>query len=127
MNRQRKVVITTTYNEMGIIIDTKAEELGSSAQPKNVPSRKGVFIPDITVEMFRNASLEGIEELLASGEMEDVSLPSAQPEDYTELKREFLQMASYIDVLLECSDVQKETMMGFISRLSQYMPWTERD
>ena len=49
-------------------------------QPENVPSRKGVFIPDITVEMFRNASLEGIEDLLASGEMEDISLPSAQPE-----------------------------------------------
>ena len=46
----------------------------------NVPSRKGVFIPDITVEMFRNASLEGVEDLLASGEMEDISLPSAQPE-----------------------------------------------
>lgn len=46
----------------------------------DVPSRKGVFIPDITVEMFRNASLEGVEELMASGVMEDVSLPSAQPE-----------------------------------------------
>ena len=34
MNKQRKVLITTTYNEMGIIIDTKAEELGSSAQPE---------------------------------------------------------------------------------------------
>ena len=34
MNKQRKVVITITYNEMGIIVDTKAEELGSSAQPK---------------------------------------------------------------------------------------------
>lgn len=46
----------------------------------NVYSRKGVFIPDITVEMFRNASLEGVGELMASGEMEDISLPSAQPE-----------------------------------------------
>ena len=27
MNKQRKVLITTTYNEMGIIIDTKAEEV----------------------------------------------------------------------------------------------------
>ena len=45
----------------------------------NVPSRKGVFIPDITVEMFRNAPLEVVEELLAIGEMEDISLPSAQP------------------------------------------------
>lgn len=56
-----------------------------------------------------------------------LSLPSAQPEDYTEMKQEFLRMASYIDVLLECSDVQKETLMGFISRLAEFMPWTERD
>lgn len=55
------------------------------------------------------------------------ALPSAQPEDYTELKQEFIRMASYIDVLLECSDEQKETLVGFISRLSKYMPWTERD
>ena len=55
------------------------------------------------------------------------SMPSAQPENYTELKREFLRMASYIDVLLECSDEQKETLIGFISRLAEFMPWTERD
>ena len=55
------------------------------------------------------------------------TVSSAQPEDYTELKREFLRMASYIDVLLECSDVQKETLLGFISRLAEFMPWTERD
>ena len=54
-------------------------------------------------------------------------LPSAQPEDYTELKREFLRMADYIDVLLECSDEQKETLIGFILRLAELMPWTERD
>ena len=34
MNKQRKVLITITYNEMGIIIDTKAEELDSSEQPE---------------------------------------------------------------------------------------------
>ena len=32
MNKQRKVLITITYNEMGIIMDTKAEELDSSAK-----------------------------------------------------------------------------------------------
>ena len=31
---QRKVLITITYNEMGIIIDTKAEEV---AQPNSIP------------------------------------------------------------------------------------------
>ena len=49
----------------------------------NAPSRKGIFIPGITVEMFRNASLEGVEELMTSGEIEDISLPSAQPERKT--------------------------------------------
>lgn len=34
MSRQRKVVITVTYNDLGTIIDTKAEELDSSAQPE---------------------------------------------------------------------------------------------
>lgn len=57
------------------------------------------------------------------------SLPpvTPQPKNYAELKREFLRMASYIDTLLECSDEQKETLIGFISRLAEFMPWTERD
>lgn len=36
MNRQRKVVITVTYNDLGTIVDTKAEELDSSAQPERL-------------------------------------------------------------------------------------------
>lgn len=44
-----------------------------------------------------------------------------------EFKLEFLRMASYIDCLLECSDTQKETLMKFISRLSEYIPWYEDD
>ncbi len=35
MNRKRKILITNTYNEMGIIIDTKAEEV---AQPNLQPT-----------------------------------------------------------------------------------------
>lgn len=52
---------------------------------------------------------------------------SAQPKDYTKLKREFILMVSYINVLLECSDIQKETLIGFISRLEEFMPWNEKD
>lgn len=40
--------------------------------------RKGIFIPDITVEMFKNASLEAVEELLVSGTMEDIEIPDRQ-------------------------------------------------
>ena len=44
MNRQRKVVITTTYNELGIIIDTKAEEV---AQPNlQLEQKTGRWIYD---------------------------------------------------------------------------------
>ena len=38
MNRQRKVVITVTYNGLGMIVDTKAEELDLSAQPNLQPT-----------------------------------------------------------------------------------------
>lgn len=33
---------------------------------------KGLFIPDITAEMFRNGCLEAIEELMAEGEIYDI-------------------------------------------------------
>lgn len=41
--------------------------------------RKGVFIPDITVEMFKNATLESVEEFMTSGQMEDIEIPSWIP------------------------------------------------
>lgn len=42
---------------------------------------KGIFIPDITVEMFRNGCLEAIEALMAEGEIYDIEydLKSEQP------------------------------------------------
>lgn len=44
MNRQRKVVITITYNELGIIVDTKAEEIDLSAQPER---ERDCPLPDV--------------------------------------------------------------------------------
>lgn len=61
-------------------------------------------------------------------------LPTIQPVandtndgEMQEMKQEFLRMAGYIDVLLNCSDEQKETLLGFISRMSEFMPWTQED
>ena len=48
-----------------------------SAQPEGI---SGVFIPDITVKNLRKAPLEAVGELLVVGEMEDIVLPSAQPD-----------------------------------------------
>ena len=62
------------------------------------------------------------------------NLPTIQPVandtndgEMQEMKQEFLRMAGYIDVLLNCSDEQKETLLGFISRMSEFMPWTQED
>ena len=80
-------------------------------------------VPDMNFGDMINRQNDGIDFAISRLSV----LPSAQSEDYTELKRVFIQMASYIDVLLECSDAQKETLMGFISRLAELMPWTEKD
>lgn len=85
--------------------------------PSEVQNKNNPLVNQYDGATFRQIEILGILE----------ALPSAQPEDYTELKREFLRMASYIDVLLECSDEQKKTLIGFISRLAEFMPWTERD
>ena len=55
MNKQRKVVITTTYNEMGIIIDTKAEKV---AQPKLQPTCNQLATDTIS----RQAAIDALKE-----------------------------------------------------------------
>lgn len=54
---------------------------------------KGLFIPEITAEMFRNGCLEGIEALMAEGEIYDIEY-EAEPRrgrwevvDYEEPRR----------------------------------------
>lgn len=53
---------------------------------------KGLFIPDITAEMFRNASLESVEELMAEGRVYDIDYQ--EPCEDTISKKEVLE---YID------------------------------
>ena len=90
MNKQRKVVITTTYNEMGIIIDTKVEEV---AQPNLQPtcnqlatdtiSRQAAIDAiscDITITGRRNAEL--VAETIATFADRIKALPSAQLDTY---------------------------------------------
>lgn len=74
MNKQRKVLITVTYNDLGMIVDTKAEELDSSAQPERPeqPESAREYCAECNhIEMCRWYPYEGCEFR---------SLPSAQPE-----------------------------------------------
>lgn len=59
--------------------------------------------------------------------LKEYFMPSAEPEDYTELKQEFIRMAGYIDISLKCPDEQKEVLIGFVTRLAKHMPWTKED
>ena len=97
MNRQRKVVITITYNEMGIIIDTKAEEV---AQP-NLQSTCNELATDCisrqaAIDVLECVGYDFSESGLSNLELEEVCeavgevrddmvkrirhLPSAQPD-----------------------------------------------
>lgn len=89
MNRQRKVVITVTYNDLGTIVDTKAEELDLSAQPNLQPTCNNLATDTID----RQAAIDIAKDLLIQMEeyhqynqainnycTELVKLPPAQPE-----------------------------------------------
>ena len=80
MNKQRKVVITTTYNEMGIIIDTKVEEV---AQPNLQPTCNQLATDTIS----RQAAIDDIWTVSPLARLDRKwvdrwlrQLPSAQPE-----------------------------------------------
>ena len=69
MNKQRKVVITTTYNEMGIIIDTKVEEV---AQPNLQPTCNQLATDTIS----RQAAIDALAEDMPSAYTPDGSHPA---------------------------------------------------
>ena len=76
MNKQRNVLITITYNEMGIITDTKAEEV---TQPETNCSE----FPNNSDTISRQAAIDAVEKNACNTQriMDAVNnLPSAQPE-----------------------------------------------
>ena len=77
MNKQRKVLITITYNEMGIIIDTKAEEV---TQPNLQPTCNKLATDCISRHAV-SAWLDNIgHPEFADVVMDENRFPSVQPE-----------------------------------------------
>ena len=84
MNKQRKVLITTTYNEMGIIIDTKAEEV---AQPNLQPTCNQLATDTISRRAIINSFR--YDDDGTAWDMNDIvyrleQFPSAQPEPFVD-------------------------------------------
>ena len=85
MNRQRKVLITVTYNEMGIIIDTKAEKV---AQPNLQPTCNNLATDTIS----RQTAINYVDDIPYIKEHPNLgliwkewieALPSVQPQQKT--------------------------------------------
>lgn len=62
---------------------------------------KGLFIPDITVEMFKNRGLEGIEALMVEGELYDIEYSPAQPACEDAVSR--AAILAMIEVIADCA------------------------
>ena len=123
MNKQRKVVITTTYNEMGIIIDTKAEEV---AQPNlqlatETISRQAAIDAincDITITGRQNAEL--VAATIGAFVDRIKALPSAQPETAKRIvgkSRDGMTLWYQCDMCNEPVDVQDNYCRGCGRRL----------
>lgn len=82
---------------------------------------KGLFIPEITTEMFRNGCLESIEALMAEGEIYDIDYQQPCEDCIRELIREFdnKQPALFADYMREFNNHP-------ISEIIEYM-WDMHD
>ena len=80
MNRQRKILITVIYNDLGIIVDTKAEELDLSANLQQTCNQLATdcISRQAAIDAVVSAMIDGADAELVEGIME--LLPSAQPE-----------------------------------------------
>ncbi|MBR1865583.1 MAG: hypothetical protein IJ801_03660 [Lachnospiraceae bacterium] len=90
MNKQRKVVITTTYNEMGIIIDTKVEEV---AQPNLQPTCNQLATDTIS----RQAAIDALDKRFDS-------IPMEQTTEILKLRRDLRQLPSAHKEIICCKD-----------------------
>jgi len=66
---------------------------------------KGLFIPDITAEMFRNGCLESIEVLMAEGKIYDI--------DYSPWISVSEKMPGHYEVVLACCNDDFVTLASF--------------
>ncbi len=86
MNKQRKVLITITYNEMGIIIDTKAEEVAQPTQT-NADPMQGSALDCVRRQQAIDTMCEACSDWCDEGVCKKVSaiqkLPSEEPEPST--------------------------------------------
>lgn len=55
---------------------------------------KGLFIPGVTAEMFRNGCLESIEELMAAGKIYDVDIPAFEGEKVDNMEEDLASGAT---------------------------------
>ena len=83
---------------------------------------KGLFIPDITAEMFRNGCLEGIEALMAEGEIYDIDYTEWIPvsEQLPEQTGEYLVWAKW-----PCDEFATHSILHYDADVEGFGEWEE--
>lgn len=76
-------------------------------------SRKGVFIPDITIEMFKKATLESVEEFLASGKMEYIEIPERRIGEWRDYSDDGYVECPFCEHATTCNDDIEELHFCF--------------
>ncbi len=130
MNRQRKVMITITYNEMGIIIDTKAEEV---AQP-DLHTTCTQLAPDC---ISRQEAIDALQKEIDKGipPFDDVigsvrcgvrlarniieELPSAQPD----LQPTCNQLAPNLHPTCTSDLISRQDAIDALEKVAELFPW----
>ncbi len=116
MNTQRKIIITTTYNELGIIIDTKVEEV---AQPNLQPTCNQLATDTIN----RQQAIDAITEY-GSGDTTYMSV--------AELKRRIEHFPSIQPDIILCPDCRYNDGTAYCElhfrdvKAKDYCSWAER-
>lgn len=121
MNKQRKVLITTTYNEMGVIIDTKAEEVAQpNLQPKCINS-----IPPVNPQEPRTGWIPVSERLPEYNGRYLVSLPSRLiHEEYNVMILNFAK-SLYVPNKEAWYEVDSNMVLNEVPGVTAWMPLPE--
>lgn len=84
---------------------------------------KGLFIPEITAEMFKNGCLESIETLMAEGEIYDIDYPLEQePCEDAVSRDDILNELNRLGRNAFKDDTDYDSLFTFVETLSTVQP-----
>ena len=114
MNKQRKVLITTTYNEMGVVIDTKAEEVQLATDIVSRQAAIDTLTDENIIEHLDSVYDSELHRFKRATERIIAQLPPAQPPLYGYK----IELLAYIARVMEKEGITAEQAVNSFDDLS---------